>query len=216
MNDNQIQKFNLFYKLLIETNNKFNLTRITEFSDVWDKHFLDCIEIAKYTPKNARIIDVGTGAGFPAIPLAIMRDDVRITAIDATLKRVNFVNDVAKELDLNNLTCIHARAEELGHNSDFREKYDIATSRAVADLRILAEYCLPFVKIGGVMLAMKGLNIDEELENAKEIIAKLGGKEAKKEIYSIAEFTHSIIIIKKELETPLDFPRKIKKLTKRI
>ena len=213
MNNEQKLKFEQFYQLLVETNKQFNLTRITEHDEVWNKHFFDCIELSKYIPQNVKVIDVGTGAGFPAIPLAIVRDDIRITAIDATLKRVNFVNHVAKELNLQNLTCFHARAEEWGHNTEFREGFDIAVSRAVAPLRILAEYCLPFVKIGGKMLAMKSQNIDEEVENAKEQIAELGGNSniIKKE-YFIADFKHSVIIVSKATGAPLDYPRKAKKI----
>ena len=212
MTKDQAEKFNQFYTLLIETNKKFNLTRITDYEDVWNKHFLDCIELSKYIPQSAKVIDIGTGAGFPAIPLAIMRPDIEITAIDATLKRVNFVNAAAASCQLPSVSCYHARAEELAHNPQYREKFDIATSRAVANLSILAELCLPFVKPGGQMLAMKGQNIDEEMENAKEIITLLGGANIKKEIYQIADFSHSIIIIEKTSATPLHFPRAINKM----
>ncbi|MCL2740092.1 MAG: 16S rRNA (guanine(527)-N(7))-methyltransferase RsmG [Oscillospiraceae bacterium] len=212
MTNEQAIKLDKFYDSLIETNKKFNLTRITAYEDVWNKHFLDCLALAPYIPQGAHIIDVGTGAGFPAIPLAIFRDDIQITAIDSLNKRVNFVNEVACELELKNLTCIHARAEQLAHEPDFREQFDIATSRAVADLRILAEYCLPFVKIGGKMLAMKSAGIEEELANAQAHIALLGGSPPKKETYQIADFSHSIVIVEKTTPTPKTYPRNAKKI----
>jgi len=165
-----IEKFNVFYEMLIETNLKYNLTRITEYNEVITKHFLDSVAISSYIKENSTVIDIGTGAGFPSVPLALVRPDLQITAVDSLRKRVNFVNDVCDELKLDNLSCIHKRAEEV------EEEFDYSTSRAVAKLNTLVEYHLPLLKQGGKFLAMKSLNIDDEINDASKTIEKLGGK----------------------------------------
>jgi len=232
LSKNQLDSFEKFYNLLIETNKSFNLTRITERTEVYSRHFEDSLAISTWIPQNAKLIDIGTGAGFPSIPLAIARPDIEITAIDSLLKRVNFVNDVAKELNLTNLTCLHARAEDLAHNKaplseggvckadggSFREKFDLATSRAVANLAILAEYHLPFLKIGGLSISMKSINATEEIKSSQENITLLAGSVPEVHPYQIpnTNITNTAIIIKKIAKTDEKFPRNAKKIRTKI
>ena len=194
LNEDQASKFYSYMNLLVEWNEKMNLTAITEPNEVILKHFVDSLTISKYIDKGASLIDVGTGAGFPGIPLSIA-NEVNVTLLDSLNKRINFLNEVIKELDLENIEAIHSRAEDFG--SKEREKYDIATSRAVASLNVLVEYLLPLVKVGGKCICMKGPHIEEEIENAKKAIKILGG-----------ELKRTIIIIKKLKETPAKYPRK--------
>ena len=172
----QIEQFYKYMNLLIEWNEKMNLTAITEPKEIILKHFIDSLTILKYIDDNAKLVDVGTGAGFPGVPLSIMNPTLKITLVDSLNKRLIFLQEVVKELNLKNIEIVHARAEEFGQNKNYREKFDIATSRAVANLTTLAEYDLPFIKKGGQMIAMKGFEIDEELQNAEKAINILGGK----------------------------------------
>ena len=165
-----------YMNLLLEWNEKINLTAITEEKEVIVKHFVDSLTISKYIPEGASLIDVGTGAGFPGIPLKIIRDDLKITLLDSLQKRINFLDVVIKELKLKNIETIHARVEEFGKNSKYRESFEVATSRAVANLSTLTEYLLPLVKVGGIAVCMKGSSIEEELETSKKAINVLGGK----------------------------------------
>lgn len=205
-----IEKFYYYMVLLIEWNKKINLTAITDEKEIVAKHFIDSLTISKYINENAKIIDVGTGAGFPGIPLKIIRKDIDVTLLDALNKRLNFLNEVISELKLDQIKTIHFRAEEAGRNKEYRENFDIATSRAVAKLNILAEYLLPFVKVGGRCLCMKGNNIKEEIEESKKAIELLGGKIEKIEEFNLpnSNIGRSIIVIKKIKPSPLKFPRK--------
>lgn len=207
------EQYNQFYKymnILIEWNKKINLTAITEPKEVVLKHFVDCLAIAKYIDKNKTIIDVGTGAGFPGIPLKIYRKDLEITLVDSLNKRINFLNEVINQLNLKEIKAIHGRAEELGKNKKYREQFDVATSRAVANLATLSEYLIPFVKNGEKVLFMKTLEVEEELEKAKKAIKVLGGKieNVNKFYLPNSEIGRSVVIVRKEKETPNKFPRK--------
>ena len=208
-NNEQDIEFNKYMNLLIEWNKRINLTAITEEDDIVMKHFVDSLTISKYIDNNKRIIDIGTGAGFPGIPLKIYNKSLKITLLDSLNKRINFLNEVIKELELKDIEAIHGRAEELARKSEYREKFDIATSRAVSNLSTLAEYMLPFIKINGICICMKGSNINEEVENAKHAIKELGGRIEKIDEFFLNnnDIKRSIIIIKKIKETSPKYPR---------
>ena len=210
INDEQIEKFDLYMKLLLEWNEKINLTAITEKDDIILKHFVDSLTILKYVDKRDKIIDIGTGAGFPGIPIKIMNEKANITLLDSLNKRINFLNIVINELKLDNIVAIHGRAEELARNKAHREKYDVAVSRAVANLSTLTEYMLPFVKVGGKCICMKGANVEEEIDKAKNAIKKLGGQIEIVDNFYLSENDNerNIVIIKKIKETEPKYPRK--------
>ncbi len=210
LTQNHLNKFYNYMNLLIDWNTKINLTAITEPEEIIKKHFIDSLTISKYIENNSKLIDVGTGAGFPGIPIKIYKEDVKVSLLDALNKRLNFLNEVIEENKLENIETLHFRAEEIGRNKKFREKYDIATSRAVAQLNILAEYLLPLVKIGGKCICMKGSNIQEEIELSKKAINLLGGEIEKVEefILPYSDINRSIIIIRKVNKTPEKYPRK--------
>lgn len=197
----QYEQFIKYMRLLQEWNEKINLTAITEDEEVIKKHFIDCIKSFKSEPirKAKAIIDVGTGAGFPGLPIAIMNQNVKVTLLDSLNKRINFLNLVVKELGLKNVTTIHSRAEDGARKPELREKFDVATSRAVANMAVLSEFCMPYVKKGGYFVALKGPAIDEELENGKKAIKILGGE--LKEIIEISieetDLKHNIVEIKR-------------------
>ena len=205
----QIEKFYNYMNLLLEWNEKINLTAIIEPREVILKHFVDSLTIAKYIKENEKLIDVGTGAGFPGIPLSIVKENKDIVLLDSLNKRINFLEEVKENLKLENITTIHGRAEEFGKNRKEREIYDIATSRAVAPLNILLEYLLPLVKVGGKAICMKGSNI-KEIENAKNALEILGGKIEKIEEITLpnSDIKRNIIIVKKVKNTPSKYPRK--------
>lgn len=205
----QIEKFYNYMNLLLEWNEKINLTAIIEPREVILKHFVDSLTIAKYIKENEKLIDVGTGAGFPGIPLSIVKENTDIVLLDSLNKRINFLEEIKQNLKLKNITTIHGRAEEFGKNKKEREIYDIATSRAVAPLNILLEYLLPLVKVGGKAICMKGYNI-EEIENAKNALEILGGKIEKIEEITLpnSDIKRNIIIVKKVKNTPSKYPRK--------
>lgn len=209
-NKKQEENFNKYMDLLLEWNEKINLTAITDKDEIILKHFIDSLTIEKYIKDNDKVIDLGTGAGFPGIPLKIKNESIDITLVDSLNKRVNFLNEVIKELNLKNITAIHSRIEDLAHDKNFREKYDVVTSRAVANMSTLVEYMLPFAKIGGICICMKGPNVDEELENAKGAIKKLGGKVEKVESLTLpdSDIERNIVIIKKISQTDKKYPRK--------
>jgi 16S rRNA (guanine527-N7)-methyltransferase len=210
LTDEQEQKFYEYMKLLKEWNEKINLTTITEEQDILLKHFVDSLTILKYLNDNDNIIDVGTGAGFPGIPVKIVNETLNVTLMDSLNKRILFLNDVIEKLKLEGIKTVHARAEELGRNKEYREKYDVVTSRAVANLSTLLEYMMPFAKVGGTCICMKGPNIEEELENADLAIKELGGKLEKIENFKLpgSDIERNIIIIKKVRNISNKYPRK--------
>lgn len=209
LTNKQIEKYYNYMNLLIEWNEKINLTAIVEPKEIILKHFVDSLTIAKYVKENDNMIDVGTGAGFPGIPLAIVKEKNNIILLDSLNKRIKFLEEVKEKLKLENIKTVHGRAEELGKNKKERESYEIATSRAVAPLNILLEYLLPLVKVGGKAICMKGSNI-EEIENSKKALKILGGKIEKIEEITLpnSDIKRNIIIVKKVNKTPAKYPRK--------
>ena len=206
----QIEQFYKYMNLLIEWNEKMNLTAITEPKEIILKHFIDSLTILKYIDDNSKLVDVGTGAGFPGVPLSIMNPTLKITLVDSLNKRLIFLQEVVKELNLKNIEIVHARAEEFGQNKNYIEKFDIATSRAVANLATLSEYLVPLVKIGGKIISMKASNAKEEINDAQKAIEVLGGKIEKIEEFDLPEsdIGRTIIIIDKNKCTPAIYPRK--------
>lgn len=206
----QTEKFYKYMNLLLEWNEKINLTAITEPEEVILKHFVDSLTISKYIEKGSKLVDMGTGAGFPGIPLKILRDDIEITLADSLNKRINFLNEVIKELNLKNIQTVHTRAEEFGKNKKYRESFDIATSRAVANLSTLSEYLIPLVKPNGKVICMKGSEVKEEVEMAKKAIEILGGKIEQEESFNLpnSDMKRNLVIIKKVKVTPAKYPRK--------
>ena len=208
--DQDIEKFYNYMNLLLEWNEKINLTAITEVDDIILKHFIDSITVLKYINKNEKIVDVGTGAGFPGIPIAILKPNCEITLLDSLNKRILFLQAVIRNINLKNTITIHSRAEDFGQDTKIREKYDISISRAVANLATLVEYLLPLVKIGGKCICMKGANADEEIQNAKFAIKELGGKIINVEKLNLpdSDIERTIVIIEKIKNTPAKYPRK--------
>ncbi len=208
--EEQIQKFYNYMEVLLEWNEYMNLTAITDPKDIILKHFIDSMTIAKEIEKNKSLIDIGTGAGFPGIPLKIIRSDISITLLDSLNKRVKFLEHIINTLKLEKIEAVHGRIEEFGRNKKYREKYDYATSRAVANLAVLSEYMLPMVKIEGTCICMKGSDIEEEKKIANKAITILGGKIEKINEFLLAdtEIKRNIIIIKKIKNTPEKYPRK--------
>ena len=206
----KIVKFYEYMNLLLEWNEKINLTAITEQNDIILKHFIDCLTIKKYLKDNDKIVDIGTGAGFPGIPLAIMSGANKFTLVDSLNKRVNFLNDVKEKIDLKNIEAIHSRAEEFGQNKIYREKYDVAVSRAVANLSVLLEYLLPTVKVGGKVICMKGSQVKDEINEAKYALKELGGVIKLTDEFCLPEtdMKRNIIVIEKIKNTPKKYPRK--------
>lgn len=213
------EKFLELTKRMLTENEKYNLTAITDPDKIILNHYADCASLAAKLPRGASIIDVGCGAGFPTLPLAIVRDDLKIFAIDSTAKRIAYVEESARLLGLSGVKCAVMRAEDGGKSAELREKFDFATARAVAEMRVLAELCLPYVKVGGAMIAMKGKNAEFELSAAKRAIAILGGKEAKVESLTLKGkdevLTHPLIIIEKKTKTPTNYPRPYAQISKK-
>lgn len=212
INEEQEKQFITYYELLIKWNSFMNLTTITEFDEVLIKHFVDSLSLIKAydLAKESSIIDIGTGAGFPGIPLKIVYPHLQITLLDSLMKRTKFLNEVKEKLELSGLDVIHGRAEDYAKPEALREKFDLCVSRAVANLATLSEYCLPFVKTGGFFISYKSDHVTEELWSAKKAIAILGGK-----IENQVEFTlpgtdicRNLLVIKKSKLTPKQFPRK--------
>ena len=198
--------FQKFFALLTEYNAKFNLTAITEEEEVFEKHFLDSVAGESLFPQNARVVEVGSGAGFPSLPLKIVRDDLTFTLVESTGKKCEFLKTAVKELGLTGVEVINARAEELARLPSYREQADACCARAVAKLNTLSEYCLPFVKCGGVFIAYKA-EAEAELREAKSAIFKLGGEEGGVVRYSLPYGERSLIVIKKRRSTPSVYPR---------
>lgn len=210
VNDEVLNKFWVYMTNLLEWNEKINLTAITDEDDMILKHFIDSLTILEYIPEKSNVIDVGTGAGFPGIPLKIVREDINMTLMDSLNKRITFLNEIINKLGLKKINAIHSRAEELAKIPEHREKYDIAVSRAVANLSTLSEYMIPFVKVGGKCICMKGSNIEEELKTAKNAIKELGGEIEKVINFKLPDSDNerNIIIIKKVRNTKSKYPRK--------
>lgn len=210
LNEQQIHQFYQYMELLLEWNEKINLTAITNPEEIIVKHFIDSLTIAKHVKENARLIDVGTGAGFPGIPLKIIREDIEITLLDSLNKRVNFLNEVIRELKLSKIQAVHSRVEDFAKDKKNRESFDYATSRAVANLSTLSEYLIPLVKIGGNAISMKGSEVDEEMKQSQKAISLLGGKIETIETFQLpqSDINRNIIIIHKSQNTPNKYPRK--------
>ena len=196
--------------MLQEWNKKINLTAITEPQEILSKHFIDSLTIVPYIKESYQILDIGTGAGFPGIPLKIIYENAQITLLDALNKRIHFLQTVIQELQLTNVQAVHGRAEEYSKQEKVRESYDIVTSRAVARLNVLLEYMLPFTKVGGKCICMKSVKIEEELEESKKAIEILGGEFEKIDTILLPEtdITRDIVIIRKVKNTPSKYPRK--------
>lgn len=212
LSDEQEWQFSTFYEMLVEKNKVMNLTAITEFDEVIEKHFLDSVSLGAVLDlkKELKVLDMGTGAGFPGIPLKIIYPDLQITLADSLNKRVTFLNEVIEALKLNGIEAIHARAEELARNAAYREQYDLCVSRAVANLSTLSEYCLPFVALNGMFVPYKSGEIEEEVEAAKKAIFLLGGELKKVHQFSFGEndLHRSFVMIEKKKKTPKTYPRK--------
>ncbi len=218
ISDKQLEQFDDYYNLLVETNKVMNLTAITEFDDVCKLHFTDSISVAKYfdfTKDNYSLIDIGTGAGFPGIPLKIMFPELNVTLLDSLNKRLNFLNEVIEKLELNSegsINTLHGRAEDFSSakSDSLRETFDIAVSRAVANMSTLSEYCLPYVKVGGKFIAFKSEKANEELTNAKSALHLLGGKidSCNEFVLPDSDYSRTICIIDKIEKTAKKYPRK--------
>ena len=206
------RKFNEYKELLLEWNKKINITRIENDEEIYIKHYLDSVILLDSNNKNMdkKIIDVGTGGGFPGLPLKIVNDNFKLTLLDSLRKRTDFLQLVADSLKLKDVEVIHGRAEDFGQDVKYREKYDICVSRAVAPLNILCEFCLPFVKVGGFFAAYKSENISEEIVESKNAIEKLGGKVVDTKIIKIpnSDITRKIVIIEKIKKMENMYPRK--------
>ena len=206
LTEKQLQQFEHYYNLLIEWNNKFNLTAITELDAVIEKHFIDSVLPLKDL-KQQRVMDIGAGAGFPSIPLKIVNPDIELVMVDSVNKKVTFLQAVIEVLGLTNARAIHSRVEDLGINPNFREKYDIVVARAVAGLNTLCEYTLPFVRLGGKFVAYKSIEVENELETSKKAIQILGGTLKNVDKYQIGENTRAIVVIAKSTKTSPKYPR---------
>lgn len=209
----QLAQFALYYELLVEWNEKMNLTAITEQSEVYLKHFYDCLMPLWLSPLKDEAItlcDVGAGAGFPSIPLKIMCPQIQLTIVDSLNKRIQFLEHLVSELGLEQVRCVHGRAEEVGQNQTFREQFDVVTARAVASLNVLSEYCLPLVKKGGYFMALKAQKSEEEMDTAKKAITLFGAKfdSYATDFLPIEQSERTIILIKKTKETPNKYPRR--------
>ena len=214
LSEKQMEQFFQYYEMLIQWNEVMNLTAITEMDQVVTKHFVDSMSLVKAVSelgsKEIRIMDLGTGAGFPGIPLKIVRPDLKITLVDSLNKRINFLNIVIDELELKNITAVHSRIEDFGKNKQYREKFDYVTARAVANLAVLSEYLLPIIKVGGQAIGMKGSNVKEELVDGKNAIGVLGGKLSCVDEFVLpdSDIFRNVVVIDKIKNTPGKFPRK--------
>lgn len=215
----KIEQFLRYKDILKEWNSKINLTTITDDYEIIVKHFLDSIALVKcgLLKDGLSLIDVGTGAGFPGIPIKILFPGIKVVLLDSLNKRINFLNEVIHELQLEQIYAVHGRAEDMARDKDYREKFDISTARAVANMTVLSEYCIPFVSEGGYFLAMKGPSVDEELKEGKNAIGTLGGRV--KEVVEVElygeEMNHRVVVIEKVLKTNEKYPRKTVQIQKK-
>ena len=211
IDDNKISQLDKYYEMLIEKNKVMNLTAITEFDEVLVKHFADSLSICTIISDDVKsVCDLGTGAGFPGIPMAIAYPDLQFTLIDSLNKRIKFLQEVVDALGLTNVTLVHARAEEAGRNKLYREQYDLVVSRAVANISTLSEYCLPLVKVGGYFISFKSGDIEDEIKQSGKAISKLGGKLQRPVLFNLPDtnISRSFLVIDKEKSTPKAYPRK--------
>ena len=210
IDDITIKQFYSYMNLLIEWNEKINLTAIIEPKEIILKHFVDCATILPYIKEKSKILDVGTGAGFPGLPIKLLDKQLEVTLVDSLNKRINFLDEVICKMSIKDIQAIHARAEELARDSLYREKYDILVSRAVAQFNILLEYTLPFVRTGGKVICMKGPNSEEEIKDSKRALMVLGGEIEKIDniILPDSDIKRNIIVVKKVKNTPKEYPRK--------
>ena len=212
LTDEQVKKYLRYFEMLVEWNQKMNLTAITEYHDVMKKHFIDSISLIKAfdTSKECSVIDVGTGAGFPGLALKIAYPNLKITLLDSLNKRISFLDAVIKELDLTDINTIHARAEDQAKKGMLRESFDLCVSRAVANISTLSEYCLPYVKVGGKFISYKSEKLTEELENTGNAITVLGGKISEQVEFYLpdSDIYRNLFVIDKIKETPNKYPRK--------
>lgn len=216
LDEKALERFDIYARRLVEWNEKINLTAITDPDEIVIKHFVDSLTVfsAIEIPEGSRVIDVGTGAGFPGVAMLIARPDLDITLLDSTNKKLNVIRDILENIGLE-ANVVHKRAEEAGQSKDFRESYDFATARAVSNLRDLSEYCLPFVKVGGTFISMKSAKADEEIEEGKKAISVLGGKIKEKKTFELEQAgERTIILIEKFSSTPGKYPRPSAKIAK--
>lgn len=218
LGEEQTQQFMTYLSLLLEWNEKMNLTAITEPREVVLKHFADCLSLVPWVEwkRGMRVIDVGTGAGFPGIPVKLVRPEIELTLLDSLQKRIGFLREVGAELGLEGVEYVHSRAEDGGQNPLYREKFDLCVSRAVANLSVLAEYCLPFVKVGGRLAALKGPDAAAEVAEATGALAKLGGSlvEIQDIVIPHTDLSHKLVFIEKIAPTPKKYPRNAGKIKK--
>ena len=209
-NDKQLSQFYEYMNLLLEWNEKINLTAITEPEEVILKHFIDSLTINKYIKENKTLADVGTGAGFPGIPLRIYRPDLNVTLVDSLNKRINFLNEVISKLELKDISTVHSRIEDFGKDKKYRENFDYVTARALANLTTLSEYLIPISKVGGKCICMKGNDVKEEIDNGKKAINILGGRIDRIDKFKLpnSDISRNVIIIDKIKNTPNKYPRK--------
>lgn len=218
LTEKQVGQFMAYLTLLLEWNEKINLTAITEEREIVIKHFADSLSLAPAVGEGAlSVIDVGTGAGFPGLPLKIARPEIRLTLLDSLQKRIGFLEEVTARLGLENVSCVHSRAEDGGQAPEYREQFDLCVSRAVAALPVLLEYCLPFVKVGGYFVALKGPDAQRELAESHTALETLGGKMAELRNVEIpgSDLSHTLIFIEKTAPTPPQYPRKAGKIGKK-
>jgi len=212
LDDARLAQFDAFTSLLLEWNGRFNLTRITEPAEIAVKHYLDSLSLLAVVeiPSGASVIDIGTGAGFPAIPLKIARPDLRITLLDSVRKKITFLEAAVASLDFEDVELIHGRAEDVGKDKTYRERHDLAVSRAVSRLSVLSELCIPFCKIGGRFAAYKGVDVDDELRESAEAIRILGGDPPAAHKFTLpqSDLKRTLVVVRKVRSTPGGYPRK--------
>ncbi|WLS85110.1 16S rRNA (guanine(527)-N(7))-methyltransferase RsmG [Lactobacillus apis] len=213
LSEKQINQFNQYFTSLIEANQHVNLTRITEENDVYLKHFFDSITpllmFDEFFKSGSNLCDIGAGAGFPSIPLKIIKPEIKVTIVDSLGKRLTFLQELVDKLDLKDVTLVHGRAEDVGQNKQYREQFDLVTARAVANMAVLSEYCLPLVKKGGSFIALKGPKADDELKDSQKAITTLGGKVSEAEELQLpySDEERTLILVQKVKMTPKKYPR---------